>query len=127
MHENTSIVRQEARTWWLRKRVKYNLGLLVAGFIAFLLYNILGPIIIAPHEEFEETIFEMTFQGGVYFFMMGLANLFYASGSIADLLFNKNNSQRFRERLFAAGFWFSFALPIVLILSVMARFLICGQ
>ena len=127
MNENKPVTKRDVRVWWLNKRVQYNLGLLAAGFIAFLLYNVLGPIIIAPHEEFEETIFEMAFQAGVYFFMMVLANLFYTSGSITDLLINQNNSQRFRERLFALGFWFSFALPILLILSVMIRFLIWGQ
>jgi hypothetical protein len=33
----------------------------------------------------------------------------------------------FRERLFSVGYWFSFALPISLILWIMARFLIWGH
>jgi hypothetical protein len=113
--------------WWQSKRCKYNKGLIIAGFIAFLLYNILGEIIIARYEEFEETIFEIAFQGGAYFMMMILANVIYTLGWVLDLLFNGNDSQRFKERLFALGYWFSFALPILLILSVMVRFLIWGK
>lgn len=113
--------------WWWRKRIKYNNGLIVAGFIALLLYCALGPIIIAPHEEFEETIFEMAFQGTLYLEMMIVANILYTSGSLIDILFNKSNSQLFRERLFKLGYWFSFSLPILLILSVMVRFLIWGK
>ncbi len=113
--------------WWESKRCNYNKGLIIAGFIAFLLYCILGEIIIARYEEFEETVFEIAFQGGAYFMMMILANVVYTLGWMLDLLFNSNNSQHFRERLFALGYWFSFALPILLILSVMVRFLIGGK
>jgi hypothetical protein len=121
--ENISV----SKKWWWSNRCKYNKGLILAGFIAFLLYCILGEIIIAPHEEFEETIFEMAFQGGAYLFMMVAANAIYSLGWMIDIVFNKNNSQRFRERLFALGYWFSFSLPILLILSVMTRFLIWGE
>ena len=112
-----------AKQWWWRNRLKYNIGLIIAGFIAFMLYCILGPIIIEPHEEFEETIFQIAFQGFAYLIMMGIANIFYTLGWAIDSSFNKNNSQIFRERLFAVGYWFSFALPILFILSIMVRFL----
>jgi high-affinity Fe2+/Pb2+ permease len=115
------------RQWWWGNRLKYNIGLIIAGFIAFLLYCILGPIIIGPHEEFEETIFAMAFQGFAYLIMMCLANVFYTLGWIIDSSFNKSNSQLFRKRLFALGYWFSFALPILFILSIMAGFLIWGK
>jgi MFS family permease len=116
-----------SKQWWWHNRLRYNKGLIIAGFIAFMLYCILGPIIIAPHEEFEETIFEMAFQGTAYFIMMLIANAFYTLGWLIDILANKSNSQLLRQRLFALGYWFSFALPILIILSVMARFLIWGK
>jgi hypothetical protein len=116
-----------SKQWWRSKRLSYNKGLLIAGFIAFILYCVLGEIIIAPHEEFEETIFAMAFQGFAYFIMICIANLFYTWGWVIDRSFNNDNSQRFREKLFALGYWFSFALPILIILSVMVRFLTLGK
>jgi len=116
-----------AKQWWFNNRGKYNKGLIIAGFIAFVLYCVLGPIVIAPHEEFEETLFEMAFQGVGYIVMMCIANLVYTLGLIVDISFNKSNSQVFRERLFSLGYWFSFSLPILLILSIMVRFLIWGK
>jgi hypothetical protein len=113
----------DRKYWWRAKRCKYNIGLIIAGFIAFVLYCVLGEIFITPREEFEVTIFTMTFQGIAYVVMMCVANIFYTLGWIADLFFNTNNSQRFRERLFAFGFWFSFALPILFILIIIIRFL----
>ena len=118
--------RSPARIWWGAKRWKYNKGLIIAGFIAFILYSILGPIFIAPHEEFEETLFTIAFQGIFYLIMIGVANVFYNLGWLLDVNFNKTNSERFRVRLFALGYWFSFALPNLLILSVMMQFAIWG-
>jgi hypothetical protein len=116
-----------SKKWWWYNRLQYNKGLLIAGFIAFLLYCILGPIFIEPHEEFEETGLEIAFQGMAYLIMMGIANAFYTLGYMADLSFNIQNCPLFRKRLFAIGYWFSFSLPILLILSVMLRFLIWGK
>ena len=116
-----------SKQWWWSKRYQFNKGLIIAGFIAFVLYCVLGPFIIGPHEEFEETIFEMAFQGAGYLVMMVIANLLYTLAWIIDIGFNPSGDQHFRERLFALGYWFSFSLPILLILSVMVRFLIWGK
>ncbi|WP_183575200.1 hypothetical protein HDF18_14700 [Mucilaginibacter sp. X5P1] len=122
--ETSSINRTTiAKQWWSSKRIKYNKGLVIAGIVGFLLYCTLGPIFIAPHAvEFEETIFDIAFQGVAYLIMMVIANVFYTAGSLIDISFNKNNSQRFRERLFALGYWFSVALPSVFILGIMLHF-----
>ncbi len=116
-----------ARQWWFHKRITYNKGLIIAGIVAFLLYCILGQLIIAPRGDFEVTLFTTFFQGFAYLFMIGIANAFYSLGWIMDISFNKNDDLRFRERLFALGYWFSISLPILLILSIMIRFLIWGE
>lgn len=123
---NIELITGTRGAWWWSQRSKYNRGLIISGFIAFLLYNFLGELIIAKYEEFEETIFEMAFQDGIYLFFMIMANLFYTLGWIIDSLFNKSNSSHFREKLFALGYWSSFALPILFILSIMLKFLIWG-
>ena len=115
------------RQWWWHKRWKYNKGLVIAGIVGFLLYCILGPIFIAPHAiEFEETIFDIAFQGVAYLLAMIIANIFYSLGSIIDISFNKNNTQVFRERLSGFGYWFSVTLPSIFILSIMLHFFLMG-
>lgn len=104
----------ERRQWWWSKRLKYNLGLIISGFIAFMLYCILGQAIIAPKEEFEVTLFTIFFQGFGYLIMICIANVLYTLGWFIDMLFNPANSQRFRENLFRLGYWFSVALLILL-------------
>ena len=76
MSSETQLSKSVAIDWWGSKRCQYNKGLIIAGFIAFLLYCILGETIIAKHEEFEETIFEMALQGGIYLMTMMIAIFF---------------------------------------------------
>lgn len=102
----------ERKYWWQKKRRKYNIGLIISGLTAFILYAILGEILIAPYDEqFEITLFTIFFQGMGYIFMMLIANLFYNLGALVDKHYNKENSLTFRTRLFNLGFWFSVGLP----------------
>jgi hypothetical protein len=104
--------------WWQNRRVKYNKGLILAGFSAFLIYCIVGEIFVAPYEEFEVTVFTTAFQGVGYLIMMGIANVFYTLGFLFDHSFNKRNDEYFRERLFWFGYWLSVALPFSIPLLV---------
>ena len=115
---------QTVNTWWARRRLKYNAGLVIAGISAFILYAILGSLLIAPHDkDFEITLFTISFQGIGYLFMMGVANLFYGLGAYVDRNCNKTNDEQFRRRLFNLGYWFSFALPFLIpLLIVMVYF-----
>lgn len=112
------------RQWWWSKRLKYNIGLIISGFVAFMLYCLLGEAIIAPKGEFEVTLFTIFFQGCAYMIMIFIANILYTLGWLADILFNPANSQRFRENLFRLGYWFSVALPILFIPAIMISFTI---
>ena len=113
------------REWWSKKRVKYNVGLIIAGFTAFIAYAILGGILIAPYDnDFEVTLFTILFQGIGYLFMMLVANLFYNLGPYVDTNYNKYNSEEFRKRLFNFGFWFSMTLPFLIPVLIVVEYFI---
>jgi ABC-type cobalamin transport system permease subunit len=105
--------------WWQTRRLRYNKGLIIAGILAFLLYCIVGEIFIAPHEEFEVTLFTIGFQGIGYLIMMLIANAFYSLGYVVDRFFNSANADVFRKNLYNLGYWFSiclpFSIPVILI------------
>ncbi|GAA4335839.1 hypothetical protein GCM10023149_44110 [Mucilaginibacter gynuensis] len=110
--------------WWQKRRLHYNKGLVIAGIIAFVLYVILGSLLIAPHdEEFEITLFTMFFQGVGYLIMMGVANLFYTLGYAVDAGFNTTDNDAFRVRLYKLGYWFSFGLPFLVPLAVVLKYI----
>lgn len=102
------------KQWWFYKRVKYNRGLIAGGILAFIIYCVLASIT-PPNDEFEINLFTIIILGTMYLIAMVLANILYTLGSITDLLFNKTNSQDFRELLFALGYWFSVIIPSVII------------
>jgi hypothetical protein len=114
--------RVASKQWWSSKRLKYNTGLYLACFIAFLLSCVFDGIMAPPSEGFNEI--DMISIWFVLLVMMCVANCFYSAAWIIDTTFNKNNSQLFRERLFSLGYWFSFALPILPILYSMVLFLV---
>lgn len=113
-----------AKKWWANRRMKYNIGLVIAGILAFVCYVIAGVNLIMPYDnDFEITLFTTAFQGAGYLFMMLIANLFYNLGYWVDKNYNKRNSEKFRRRLFNLGFWGSFALPFMIpVLTVISYF-----
>ena len=114
--EDKTLIQQTYREWWASRRLKYNKGLVTAGLLAFLLYAIVGSLLIK--NDFEITLFTIAFQGIGYLFMIGVANIFYGLGPLVDGLFNQQNDKGFRQRLFNFGYWFSFMLPFSIPLFV---------
>ncbi len=114
-----------AKDWWAKRRLKYNIGLVIAGFTAFVSYAILGELLIAPYDNgFEITLFTTIFQGFGYLIMMLFANLFYYLGYFVDINFNKTDSVRFREKLYKLGFCFSVGLPFLIPILIVVMYFI---
>jgi hypothetical protein len=120
----TEHIIQLKKDWWRKRRFQYNKGIIMAGITAFIAYCIVDEIYIAPHEEFEVTLFTIAFQGLGYLMMMGIANLFYNLGYVADRLFNKKNKEVFRKNLYGVGYWFSFCLPFLIPIILIFEFAI---
>ena len=117
-------LKRNSRIWWNAHRLKYNKGLFIAGFIAFIVYAILGNNFISPYDEtFEITFFSTTLQIVGYLFLMLIANIFYELGSFIDVLFNKNEEEKFRKQLFTAGLCFSVVLPFIAPLKLLVIYL----
>ena len=113
MTENQA--KDQITQWWESRRWKYNLGLIAAGILAFILYALFGITLIMPYDqEFEITLFTIIFQGFGYLVLMGIANLFYNLGAQYDRKYNISNDPKYRERLFKKGFWFSVLLPFLI-------------
>lgn len=114
MSSTSNLTKSEIKEWWSDKRYHYNVGLILSGIIAFVLYVIVGVNLIMPYDEdFDITLFTILFQGISYLIMIGFANLFYSLGVTHDLNYNKENTNDFRKNLFNLGFWFSVSLPFL--------------
>ncbi len=101
--------------WWGDRRLRYNVALLIAGPLAFVIYAAVGEWCIRKNADvdFEITIFTILFQAVGYLFVMGIANLFYYLGPLSERAMKPKRVARFRRAMFALGFWFSVLLPFV--------------
>jgi hypothetical protein len=113
-----------SKEWWASQRRKYNKGLVIAGILAFILYAVLGSVLMLDDDDFEITAVTIFVQGIGYLFMMLVANLGYNLGYTVEQIFNKTGDMKFRRRLFNLGYWFSFGLPFLAPLMIIIWYII---
>ncbi len=101
--------KQAIENFWSARRIKYNIGLVIAGFSAFVCYAFVGGLL--HIRDFEITLFTMIFQGIGYLVMMLVANVCYSLGAAYDQATNKQGDLATSQWFYNLGFWFSFALP----------------
>jgi hypothetical protein len=109
MKERTKVL--STSEWWRQRRLRYNVGLVVAGLLAFVTY---AAIVYAFEERIpdsEITAFTIAFQAIGYLVAMGVANLIYFLGSVSERILKPRNVTTYREITFGFGFWFSVLLP----------------
>jgi hypothetical protein len=116
-------IQPETWRWWQARRRRYNIGLSVSGLLAFFCLVGVIELCLEFHDqsdppEMEITLVGIFIQGIGYLLMMGVANICYTAGPLAETIVKPGNVEHFRSRLFAAGFWFSFALPFSVSVSV---------
>jgi hypothetical protein len=101
-------------TWWASRRLRYNIGLLIAGPLGFSLYAIAVDrcIDLRAPGEWEITIPSILFQGFAYLVMIGAANLCYYLGPWSERIIRPANVAGYRTILFRLGFTFSVLLPL---------------
>lgn len=112
--------------WWKNRRKEYNIGLMLSGIVSYILYVVLGSILIAPYDcEFEITILSFVFQGFLFLITILIANIFYNLGAFADKRFNQKNEEKFRKRIYYLGFWFSVGLPLLVPILILVEYFTC--
>jgi len=111
--------------WWNARRLRYNIGLIVAGILAFFVYATIGSALLSADPDFEITVFTILFQGIGYLFAIGIANGCFFLGPLSELVIRPTNPERYRRICFRLGFWFSvllpFTVPVMLAVSAIVR------
>jgi hypothetical protein len=105
-----------AKEWWGRRRLRYNIGLIVAGPVAFgvqiavVSWGIsIGAI--PPFSDPDAMVFTIILDGTGYLLMMAVANVCYFLGRWLEGIIQPSDHDRFRRITFRLGFWFSVLLP----------------
>lgn len=112
--------------WWLERLPRYNVGLAVAGFLAFTAYVLVGSLLLSDDEKFEVTFFTILLQGIGYLVLMVIANVCYMIGPVSEGILRPDDVRQYRERWYKLGCRFSFALPfcvpVLLLIMAVLRF-----
>jgi hypothetical protein len=114
------------KEWWRKKRLNYNVGLILSGILAFILYVIVVEFVVMKSEknwEGELTIFSIIFQGIGYLIMIGIANLFYYLGSLSELIIEPENPEKYRNLTYGIGYWFSCGIPFLIPIILFIEFI----
>jgi hypothetical protein len=117
---------QNAKSWWEQRRLRYNIGLVAAGLLAFVCYVgvVDRGISTGAMPEAEITLFTTAFQAVGYLFMMALANVCYFAGPLSESLVKPTNLDRYRRVMYRLGFWFSVLLPFSIPALVVRSYLL---
>ena len=122
--------RSDAFRWWESRRLRYNVGLVLAGILAFAAYVVVivhfENVITAPDpsENDEFSGLTLLIQGFGYLFMMFVANVCFFLGPLSESWLHPRNVDAYRRLAFRLGFWCSVALPfgIPVLLLLLALF-----
>src|ERR1035441_1078944 len=110
-----------AFAWWEARRLRYNLGLVKAGIVAFIASAIVCSALLPEDAGVKTTPFTFLFQAIVYF---GGANVCYFLGTLSERVMRPADPEGYRHLCYRLGFWFSVLLPfgIPALLTVLALF-----
>jgi hypothetical protein len=104
----------DAWTWWQARRLRYNLTLAAAGWIAYGLAVGLNYAFGHPVWESWRGGLGMTlFLGTVYLVVMGFANVAYLLGPALEGWVSPKDVPVYRRTAYAMGFWGSLVVPAI--------------
>ena len=112
--QSAGFIPADAWAWWEARRLRYNLGLAAAGWIAYglnaaIFYAFGHPI----WESWRGALGMTLFLGTAFLLMMFIANICYLLGAITESLTAPIERDTFRKRAFGLGFWGSVAAPFI--------------
>jgi hypothetical protein len=101
-------------SWWQARRLRYNLALIAAGWLAYILGAGLEYAFGRPMwESWLGAVSITLFLGTGYLVLMGIANVLYLLGPAIEAWVRPRDLVSYRRTAFAMGFWGSAALPFL--------------
>jgi hypothetical protein len=116
----------DAWRWWEARRLRYNIGLAIAGWAAWGLFAV-EMLMFRPLAEDSVVILTPAIilgQGLVWLVIMGLANILYLLGPISEMVLRPTDTEAYRNRMFGLGFWGSTAVPFLFPATVLTGLLL---
>ena len=110
-----------AQTWWRKRRLVYNAGLVVAGMSAMTLLAMVLEFSRCRAPDIQGAPLKLVYLALGYGAAMGVANLLFSLGPLLEARLPAARVARFRRWAFALGFGISMALPLAVPFVFLAR------
>jgi hypothetical protein len=121
---STTLFAGDIWVWWQARRLRYNLALAAAGWVAYGLAVALSYAFGRPvWAEWRGALGMTLFLGLGFLILMGVANVLYLLGPAVESWVKPAEPGRFRDTAWRMGFWGSVALPFVFPLANLAIFI----
>lgn len=111
---------QPSWVWWEARRLRYNLGLVLAGCAAWALFALECWWLV---DNFSISVSVTLAQGLVWLVAVAAANILYLLGPISEAVLRPSDVGAYRRRMFGLGFWASMAAPFLFPALVLASLL----
>lgn len=99
-----------AWTWWEARRLRYNIGLFIAGWAGFAL-QVAALLMWSPTPP--DLIYPMLWQGLIYVLYMAAANVAFLLGALVEAMLKPHPVQAYRHRAYALGSILAIGLPLI--------------
>jgi hypothetical protein len=121
---HTDLLAEDAWSWWQGRRLRYNLGLAGAGWLAYGLAIGQSFAFGRPMWTSLAGAVSMTlFLGVGYLILMGFANVAFLAGPAVESWVRPADLRAYRRTAFAMGYWGSLALAFAFPAANLARLL----
>ena len=110
----------DAWRWWESRRLRYNIGLAVAGASA---WGVFAAESLLMTDWFSLSVSGTLATGLLWLVAMGVANLLFFLGPVSERVLKPTDRDAYRRRVFGLGFWFSMAVPFLFPAAVLIAIL----
>ena len=110
----------DAWRWWESRRLRYNIGLAIAGASA---WGVFAAESLLMTDWFSLSVSGTLATGLLWLVAMGVANLLYFLGPVSERVLKPTDRDAYRRRVFGLGFWFSMAVPFLFPAAVLIAIL----
>lgn len=99
-----------AWSWWESRRLRYNIGLVVAGWAGF---GLQAAALVLWSMEDVDLAYLALWQGLIYVFYLVIANIAYLLGAFAEAIIKPSPVEAYRTYAWRLGFLAVIGLPLI--------------
>lgn len=108
--------------WWEGRRLRYNIGLIVAGWLGFGIQAVTMSWLQWTASVDGNLVTLALFQGLIYLLYIAAANVLYLLGAVVEGVIRPDPADAYRHGAWRLGFWAAVGLPVLVAIVITALY-----